>query len=172
LDIGCGAGQTLIAAFPDQTTFGLDMDFNALRLGCQWTPMVCFAQGRAEQLPYRNETFGMVIARVSLPYTDLNESLREIHRVLKPGGKLWATMHPFRIVWRQMLASNYKGMLFFTFVVFNSFLLHVFQRQIRVLNQCETFQTNSGMRRMLQRAGFTDINIQRGEHFLVTACRN
>lgn len=33
LDIGCGAGQTLIAAYPDRISYGVDVDVEALKLG-------------------------------------------------------------------------------------------------------------------------------------------
>ena len=51
LDIGCGAGQSLIAAYPDHVSQGLDIDFDALQLGRSLTGCVRFTQGRAEALP-------------------------------------------------------------------------------------------------------------------------
>lgn len=69
LDIGCGAGQTLIAAYSDRVSFGLDIDLDVLKLGRSLTDDVCFVCGKAESLPWPSGQFDMVIARVSLPYT-------------------------------------------------------------------------------------------------------
>ena len=77
------------------------MDFSALQLGRTLTDQVRFTCASAEALPYAQESFDLVIARVSLPYTYLAESLPEIRRVLVPAGRLWATLHTFSIPWQQ-----------------------------------------------------------------------
>jgi SAM-dependent methyltransferase len=170
LDIGCGAGQTLIAAFPDRVSFGVDLDVDALKLGAQLTKRVRFAVGLAEALPYRNEAFEMVIARVSLPYTFLAESLNEIRRVLKPNGVVWAALHPFLIPWAQARRSGIRAKFRFLYVLTNSLLFHWFQKQFALAGRCESFQTSRGIRRVLTRCGFDHIEIDlNGGHFLVMA---
>src|SRR5437867_7613895 len=82
LDVGCGAGQTLIACYGDRRAFGIDVDLDALKLGRSLTNRVAFVCGATEHLPFRDCGFDVVIARVSLPYTDLRLSLPEIRRVL------------------------------------------------------------------------------------------
>jgi ubiquinone/menaquinone biosynthesis C-methylase UbiE len=169
LEIGCGAGQILIAAYPDRVSFGLDTDLDALKLGRSLTDRVCFVCGKAESLPWPNGQFDMVIARVSLPYTNISISLKEIHRVLGKGGKLWMTLHPFSIPWRQARLSNYRGWIFFAYVVLNSVLFHFMQKQFPFVGKYESFQTESGISRALIENGFHGISIERGRHFLVTA---
>ena len=173
LDIGCGAGQTLIAAYPDRISFGLDIDAESLRLGTSRTRQVRFVQGRAEALPYRDESFDFVVARVSLPYTNLYKSLPEIHRVLRRGGQLWATLHPLGIPWYQAKGSNHWGKLFFLYVVANGLLLHCGLRQFSVRGRFESFQTRTGMRRALETSGFTEIAVgfESPQHLLATARR-
>ncbi len=112
LDIGCGAGQTLIARYPDRVSFGLDIDVDALQIGRSLTDRVRFVCGKAENLPYSNAQFDMVIARVSLAYTNISAALKEIHRVLKKDGELWITLHPFSIPWTQAKAGNWRGLDF------------------------------------------------------------
>jgi ubiquinone/menaquinone biosynthesis C-methylase UbiE len=170
LDIGCGAGQTLIAGFPDRVSFGVDLDVDALKLGARLTTQVRFAVGLAEALPYGNESFEMVIARVSLPYTFLAESLTEIRRVLKPNGVVWAALHPFRLSWAQVRHGGIRTKMRFLYVLANSLMLHWFQKQFALAGRCESFQTSRGIRRMLERCGFDHIEIDlNAQHFLVMA---
>ena len=173
LDIGCGAGQTLIAAYPDRISFGLDVDMEALGLGRSLTDRVRFVCGRAELLPYEREQFDFVLARVSLAYTNISAALKEIHRVLKGNGGVWMTLHPFSFSWNQAKGSNWKGRIFFGYIVLNSMHLHLAQRQFPFLGRYESFQTEKGITRALRRSGFHSISITRpgGRHFLVTAER-
>lgn len=169
LDIGCGAGQTLIAAYPDRLTFGLDRDWEALRLGRRWTSQVAFAAGAAEALPYKDAEFDLVVARVSLAYTDIRRTLAEIRRVLRPGGTAWMTLHPLSLCWNQARQGNWKGWIHFAYVVANGLCFHFFQRQFAWRGRQESFQTAGGIRRALERARFGEIRVERGRHFVATA---
>jgi ubiquinone/menaquinone biosynthesis C-methylase UbiE len=169
LDLGCGAGQTLAAAYPDLETFGLDIDFDAMAFGRdRIASNVRFTAGRAEQLPFADAQFDLVIARVSLAYTNLPKSVQEIGRVLKPGGKLWAVLHPFAVPLVSVRTSNWRGKIFFAYILLNSLALHVLGRAGSFFGRYESFQTNRGIRRILESAGFRNIVIERGHHFVVT----
>ena len=128
-----------------------------------------FVCGQAEALPYRAGEFDLAVARVTLAYTDIGTSLREIHRVLRPGAMVWMTLHSFSLCWEQAKRSNVKVWIFFGYIVLNGVSFHLFQRQFALLGRQESFQTDEGMRRALGRAGFREIQIQRGRHFLITA---
>ena len=170
LDVGCGAGQTLAAAYPDLETFGLDIDVDAMAFGRERiAPNVRFIAGPAEQLPFADAQFDFVIARVSLAYTNLPKSVGEIGRVLKPGGKLWVTLHSFSVPLASVRKSNWKGKIFFAYILLNSLALHALGRAGSFFGRYESFQTNRGIRRILERAGFGNIVIERGHHFVVTA---
>ena len=172
LDVGCGAGQTLIASYPDRVTFGLDQDIEALRLGSSLTGKVRFVCGRAEALPYKSEQFDFVVARVSLPYTNINASLKEIRRVLRPSGSVWITLNSFSIPWKAVRTSNWKGKVFFAYILFNSIAFHLFQKNFSLLGRYESFQTERGITQALRRSNFEEISISRPGHFLVTARRS
>ena len=49
-----------------------------------------YVNGRAEELPFPNESFDLVIAYLSLiDINDFRDGIREMSRVLCPGGSLW-----------------------------------------------------------------------------------
>jgi ubiquinone/menaquinone biosynthesis C-methylase UbiE len=169
LDVGCGAGQTLIAAYPQHQCFGIDIDQEALSLGRTLTQKVAFTRGQAERLPFEDRQFDLVVARVSLAYTDISQSLREIRRVLRPDGALWITLHPFSLCWKQALSANWKGRFFFLYVLANGLCFHWFQRTFPLAGRQESFQTTRGITRALENAGFHKIRIQASKRFLVTA---
>ena len=169
LDVGCGAGQSLIGAYPGRITFGLDRDLGALHLGQTLTGDVQFVCGAAEALPFRSEEFDLIIARVSLAYTDVCLSLREIRRVLRRGGRVWMTLHPLAHCWRQARLANLKGWFFFAYIIANGVLFHCLQRQFSLFGKQESFQTEKGIVRALRAAGFQEIRVERKAHFVVTA---
>jgi ubiquinone/menaquinone biosynthesis C-methylase UbiE len=160
LDIGCGAGQTLIASYSGNPCFGMDIDFEALRLsrslGCS-APMVA---GRAETLPFGDASFDAVIARVSLPYTDLPRSLVEIRRVLRTGGFLWMVSHSLSVPWSAVRPERPRSWLFFSYITMNGLLFHISGRVFPCLGRYESFQTVAGIRRALTTAGFCDIRTE------------
>ncbi len=101
LDVGCGMGQSLLAAqLPsDVEANGVDCDIGAIeagrRLAAANIKLVC---ARGENLPFEDDYFDLVFSRVALPYMDINKALRKISRVLKGGGDLWLTLHTASMV--------------------------------------------------------------------------
>jgi SAM-dependent methyltransferase len=180
LDIGCGAGQTLIASsLPKEVlSFGVDPDIRALALGRTLTDRVHFASASGECLPFTDGTFDMVISRVSLLYMHIPTALAEISRVLRPGGHLWLSLNPpsfaFRRMGQAVRAGSLRSVVFSLYTLVNAVALHVANRQLLWpfgRRRYESVQTTPGMKRALQRAGFNDIRIERNRFFVVNARR-
>ena len=99
LDIGCGAGQTLVAIGAVGRGVGVDIDVAALRVAARGPigqPLkVAAAQG--EHLPFAASAFDYVYSRVALPYMNIPVALAEMARVLQPEGHLWLALHPIDI---------------------------------------------------------------------------
>lgn len=172
LDIGCGAGQSLIALQPAEYSFGIDVDAEALRLGRTQTDRVGFSQAAGEFLPYRDSSFDLVFSRVALPYMHVATALAEMHRVLQPGGRLWLTLHAPSIPWIAWKRASLRGKVYFSYVLANGLLLHLTGKQVRFVNgRCESYQTASRMKQMLEAAGFRDVAIEVGRHFVASARR-
>ncbi|NOZ63968.1 MAG: methyltransferase domain-containing protein [Caldiserica bacterium] len=92
LDVGCGRGEILnkICAHYDLKGVGLDISIEAIKIARFYNPLVNqYWVGDAESLPFRDNSFDLVISldtleHLSSPLT----ALEEMVRVLKPGGKL------------------------------------------------------------------------------------
>jgi ubiquinone/menaquinone biosynthesis C-methylase UbiE len=180
LDIGCGAGQTLIAAElgRGRTAVALDVDHGALALGRTLTDALDFVAGRAEVLPFGAARFDLVISRVALPYADIPRATREMARVLRPGGRCWLVLHPPSFARRELADAardgRVRGVLYQLYVLANGIALELLGRQFAYplkRARFESVQTSRGMRRALERAGFEGINIERKRFFVVTAVR-
>jgi ubiquinone/menaquinone biosynthesis C-methylase UbiE len=95
LEISCGRGGGfchLIGLLPVQShAIGLDFSINAIRY-CTYRytdhPNVAFVCGHALRLPFRDMSFDVVVnVEASHVYRDDAAFLREVSRVLAPGGK-------------------------------------------------------------------------------------
>jgi len=102
LEIGCGEGYLLRYMrhrFPDATAAGLDISFGivqvATRTGC---PGVPFLQASAYELPWKNESWDVVVACEVLEHLEKPESaLAEMRRVCRRGCLVSVPREPF---WR------------------------------------------------------------------------
>ncbi len=101
LDVGCGTGRILSDLQEEGRAVGLDLLEEALRMarerGCRM--LVC---GDAHRLPFRENSFGLVTALDVLEHLDDDlGALKEMHRVLAPGGYLLLTVPALKILWSE-----------------------------------------------------------------------
>jgi ubiquinone/menaquinone biosynthesis C-methylase UbiE len=181
LDLGCGAGQTLLACDlnPEVFVCGVDIDEEPLQYGKRLRPDFHLVCAGGEALPFAAQTFEVVISRVAIPYMHIPTAMNEIARVLKPGGHVWFTLHPLALVrkwlWSAFRKGNLKGVIYQSYTLVNGVLLHWFGKQVRFpLNRarCESFQTERGITRAMRAAGFTHVETQsNGQIFVVKAVK-
>ena len=177
LDIGCGIGQTFVASQPPNQALlvGIDTDLEGLSYGRDHFGHIRYMNATAEQLPFRDGAFDVVISRVSLPYTDLARSLVEIFRVLKPDGRLWATLHPLSLTVGELVRAvrklRVKEILFRLYVIANGLAFDMVGKQFPFPwnGRYESFQSVRSIRRSLTRAGFSEINLEDNRRITVTA---
>lgn len=180
LDVGCGAGQTLVASAlrPEVTALGIDVDGAALALGRTIDPRVRYIRARGESLPLPSAYFDLVVSRVALPYMKQRAALAEMSRVLAPGGTLWLAVHPAAQVLREMRERlrerRWLAALHRLYVLANGALFHCTGREVRSPAKAGgfgSFQTPERIRLELERLGLGEIRIERRGFFVVTAKR-
>ena len=178
LDLGCGAGQTLIATNfePGTTVIGLDVDESALSLGRQLDKTISFVCARAESLPFQSERLDFVFSRVSLPYMHLHDTLSEIWRVLKTGGRIWLVLHPYSMVLKETAEAlsrlKIKRAAVCFYVLANGMILNSLGKEFHLpfrKDYYESFQTMRGITKLLRKAGFEEIRAERKGFFVASA---
>lgn len=86
LELACGTGiLSSMLARRGRNVAGIDLTFEYLR-GSKRKLMAPIAQGTAEVLPYRSESFDAVVSSYLAKYVDIYEVIDECWRVLRPGG--------------------------------------------------------------------------------------
>ncbi len=101
LDVACGTGvvarKALPRAMPGGWVTGLDRNELMLEVARRLAPDVEWRPGMAETLPYADGSFDVVLSQFGLMFfEDRARALREMRRVLKPGGRVavavWAPL--------------------------------------------------------------------------------
>jgi SAM-dependent methyltransferase len=90
LDVGCGEGRFCrMLATRGLSTAGIDPAESLIRQARRLHPDGDYRTAQAEQLPFEDETFDLVVAYLSLiDIRDVRQAIDEMNRVLRPGGHL------------------------------------------------------------------------------------
>lgn len=94
LDLGCGTGRNLALLDGNSRAVGLDPCPQTLAKARRRAPQALLVRGRAEALPFRDGAFDTVLAGlVFCSVSDPPAGLREVQRVLAPGGSFRGLEH-------------------------------------------------------------------------------
>lgn len=103
LDVGCGTGwlvRKIAALVTDGEVVGIDVSDEMIRraqAASAETERVTFRLGVAERIPSADDYFTKVVSVESAYYwPDPAQGLREIFRVLAPGGSVWILINYYR----------------------------------------------------------------------------
>jgi ubiquinone/menaquinone biosynthesis C-methylase UbiE len=102
LDVASGTGlitfESAMAVGNSGSVFGIDLSANMVqaarrRTAGQRPGNVCFARMDAQALDFDDASFDVVLCSLGLMYVpDPDQALREMHRVLRPGGRMIAAV--------------------------------------------------------------------------------
>ncbi len=95
LDVGTGPGtipRALAEARPDWQIDGLDLEPRMIEYARSRDPggRVTFAVGDVAALPYPDAGFDLIVSSLSQHHwSDVPGGIRDLRRILRPGGRLW-----------------------------------------------------------------------------------
>ena len=122
LDLGCGEGRHIFGVmekFPDLKCIGLDPHIESLDKAFEGLKFLesisntktSFLSGSAYSLPFCDDSFDLVVCSEVLEHLhDYKDAIKEINRVLKPGGQFLASVpaeFPEKICW--LLSEAYQN---------------------------------------------------------------
>src|SRR5215475_2726457 len=109
LDVGCGTGANLMLLSEFGDAQGVDVSPDALAF-CRGRGLENVRLGAAEALPYGDHEFDLVTAFDVVEHMDDDVAgLREMRRVLRPGGQLLLFVPTFMLLWGvQDEVSNHR----------------------------------------------------------------
>jgi ubiquinone/menaquinone biosynthesis C-methylase UbiE len=106
LDVGTGPGtlvREIALRLPGLQVYGIDLSEDMIGLARTHArrehleERVQFASGDVAHLPYPDQSFDVVVSTISMHHwAELEQPLRELYRVLRPGGQVW--IYDFRFV--------------------------------------------------------------------------
>lgn len=92
LDVGSGPGiltGLIVKDYPDLEVTGIDRSSEMIQFSQLTYPNHKWIQGQAEELPFEDESFSFILVSFLLIHVkDIQKVLKEILRVLKPGGRI------------------------------------------------------------------------------------
>jgi Methylase involved in ubiquinone/menaquinone biosynthesis len=99
LDVGCGTGANLLMLSNYGDAEGVDVSEDALAF-CRERGLDKVRLGAAEELPYEDGAFDLVTAFDVVEHIDDDlAGLREMRRVLRPGGRVLLFVPTFMFLW-------------------------------------------------------------------------
>jgi SAM-dependent methyltransferase len=99
LDVGCGTGANLLMLSEYGDAEGVDISKDALAF-CRERGLDKVKLGAGEELPYEDGTFDLVTALDVVEHMDDDlAGLREMRRVLRPGGRVLLFVPAFMFLW-------------------------------------------------------------------------
>lgn len=98
LDAGCGGGATTESLAKYGHVTGLELEESAVEYARERGRKII--QGSVETLPFESDSFDLVLALDVIEHLqDDLPALRELHRVLRPGGLLLVTVPALQMLW-------------------------------------------------------------------------
>ncbi|TWI58850.1 demethylmenaquinone methyltransferase [Halalkalibacter nanhaiisediminis] len=168
LDVCCGTADWTIALAEAVGSTGkvegLDFSKNMLKIGEQKVEerglhQVTLKHGNAMELPYEDNSFDYVTIGFGLRNVpDYNQVLREMHRVVKPGGMVVCleTSQPTIPVFKQLYFFYFRRVM----PVFGKLFAKSYDEYSWLQESTMSFPDREKLASMFHKAGFTNVEVK------------
>ncbi|HEY0896588.1 MAG TPA: class I SAM-dependent methyltransferase [Sphingobacteriaceae bacterium] len=172
LDVGCGTGvlARYLTEYRQADVTGIDQNEAMLSLASALAPQIRWDHGRAELLPYKNNSFDAVVSQFALTlFHNAEDAVKEMIRVVRPGRSIavavWDTLESssafqaLRNVLSGEFGSRLAGRLSFDRERLSALFLHpgIHSPELRTLKSMATFPSvSSWIRAGMRWWGWTD----------------
>jgi len=157
LDLCCGTGD--IAQHLHGRVVGVDFTEQMLRVAATRSTPACWIQADALRLPFSANSFAVVTVGYGLRnLADLEAGLREIHRVLRPGGKLLSLDFgkPESPLWRQLYFAHLR----FWLPILSYVFIGAADAYGYILASLQAYPTQRGVKELMKQCGFTECGFE------------
>ncbi len=168
LDVCCGTGDWSIALSSavgeEGNVVGLDFSQNMLSIGEkkieeQEIENITFTHGDAMNLPYENDSFDYVTIGFGLRNVpDYDQVLKEMYRVVKPGGKVVCleTSQPTLPVYKQLYFFYFRHIMPF----FGKLFAKSYDEYAWLHESTKNFPDKETLKDMFSQAGFKTVQVK------------
>ncbi|ELK45338.1 demethylmenaquinone methyltransferase [Halobacillus sp. ACCC02827] len=168
LDLCCGTGDWTMtladAVGKDGKVIGLDFSENMLSVGikkklARRVKQVEFQHGNAMELPYENDSFDFVTIGFGLRNVpDYRQVLKEMYRVVKPGGKVVCleTSQPTNPVFKRLYYFYFGNIM----PIFGKLFAKSYQEYSWLHESAKDFPGKAELKAMFKEVGFHNVNVK------------
>ena len=157
LDLCCGTGD--IALRFTGHVVGADFTHEMLQVARTRSPHITWTRADALQLPFADASFDVVTVGYGLRnLADLGQGLREVYRVLRPGGKLLAL--DFGKPVNPLLRRLFFAHLRFHLPLMGRWSCGDPEAYSYILDSLEAYPAQRGVLELMQATGFRDCGIE------------
>lgn len=167
LDLATGTGAISLSLYKRRKIkpriVGLDITFSMLRVAqkkinvLEANSNINLVCGSAQIMPYRNETFSVVLCGLATHHMEIDVLISEIARVIKPRGKLTITDVGASNLWKLPFVKTFLRVVAFIYFLLKNGLSRAWIESLAVSN----VHTAQEWHAILAANNFTDINIDK-----------
>ncbi|ARI77249.1 demethylmenaquinone methyltransferase [Halobacillus mangrovi] len=168
LDVCCGTGDWTMALAdavgPYGKVIGLDFSINMLSVGIKkkmdsHVKQVEFEHGNAMELPFEDNCFDYVTIGFGLRNVpNYLQVLKEMHRVVKPGGKVVCleTSQPSNALFKSIYYFYFSNVM----PIFGKIFAKSYQEYSWLQESAKDFPDKIELKRMFEEAGLTNVQVK------------